>query len=57
MRGRIEELKDEIKDLIERQEVVKDPAEKMVYQDLIAEKGEELEDLEQEFGELARQYV
>lgn len=57
MRGRIEELKDEIKDLIERQEVVKDPAEKMVYQDLIAEKGEELEDLEREFGELARQYV
>lgn len=57
MRGRIEELKDEIKDLIERQEAVKDLAEKMVYQDLIAEKGEELEDLEQEFGELARQYV
>jgi hypothetical protein len=57
MRGRIEELKNEIKDLIERQEVVKDPAEKMVYQDLIAEKGEELEDLEREFGELARQYV
>jgi len=57
MRGRIEELKDEIKDLIERQEAVKDPSEKMVYQDLIAEKGEELEDLEREFEELARQYV
>ena len=57
MKGRIEELKDEIKDLIKRQEAVKDPVEKMVYQDLIAEKGEELEDLEREFGELARQYV
>ncbi len=57
MSGRIEELKNEIKDLIERQETVKDPVEKMVYQDLIAEKGEELEDLEREFGELARQYV
>jgi HAMP domain-containing protein len=57
MKGRIEELKDEIKDLIERQEAVKDPVEKMVYQDLIAEKGAELEDLEREFGELARQYV
>jgi HAMP domain-containing protein len=57
MKGRIEELKDEIKDLIKRQEAVKDPVEKMVYQDLIAEKGAELEDLEREFGELARQYV
>jgi len=57
MKGRIEELKNEIKDLIERQEAVKDSVEKMVYQDLIAEKGEELEDLEREFGELARQYV
>jgi len=57
MRRKIEELKDEIEDLIERQEAVKDPVEKMVYQDLIAEKGAELEDLEREFGELARQYV
>jgi hypothetical protein len=57
MSGRIEELKDEIKDLIKRQEAVKDPVEKMVYRDLIAEKGAELEDLEREFGELARQYV
>jgi len=57
MRRKIEELKDEIEDLIERQEAVKDSVEKMVYQDLIAEKGAELEDLEREFGELARQYV
>ena len=57
MSGRIEELKNEIKDLIERQEAVKDSVEKMVYQDLIAEKGEELEDLETEFFELSRQYV
>jgi len=57
MKGRIEELKNEIKDLIERQEAVKDSVEKMVYQDLIAEKGEELEDLETEFFELSRQYV
>ena len=57
MRRKIEELKDEIEDLIERQEAVKDSVEKMVYQDLIAEKGEELEDLETEFFELSRQYV
>jgi hypothetical protein len=54
---KIEELKEEIKDLIERQEATDDSTERMVYQDLISEKSIELEDLETEFFELSRQYV
>ena len=46
IRQEIEELREEIQDLIEREEACVDPIEKANYTDLIAFKAEELEDLE-----------
>jgi hypothetical protein len=57
MRRKIEELKDEIEDLIERQKACRSFVERMRYQNLIDEKGTELEDLESDLFELSRQYV
>jgi len=42
----IEELRAEIRDLIEREKACEDPAEKANYMDLICLKAEEIEDLE-----------
>jgi len=54
---RIADLRDEIEDLIERQKACRSFTERMRYQNLIDEKGTELEDLESELFELSKQYV
>jgi len=53
----ISDLREEIGDIIQRQEASTDPSVKADYSCLLSEKGEELEDLEQELSELSRQYV
>lgn len=53
----ISDLREEIGDIIQRQEASIDPSVKTDYSYLLSEKGEELEDLEQELSELSRQYV
>ena len=42
----IEELREEIQDLIDREKETEDPAEKATYMELLSLKAEELEDLE-----------
>ena len=42
----IEELREEIQDLIDRENKTEDPAEKATYMELLSLKAEELEDLE-----------
>jgi len=42
----IEELREEIQDLIEREKETKDPTERATYMELLSLKAEELEDLE-----------
>jgi len=42
----IEELRAEIRDLIEREKATSDPIEKATYMELISMKAEEVEDLE-----------
>ena len=42
----IEELREEIQDLIEREKETENPAEKATYMELISMKAEEAEDLE-----------
>jgi len=42
----IEELREEIQDLIEREEATSDPIEKATYMELLSLKAEELEDLQ-----------